>query len=198
MVRTPQTANPEDSITEVAGRMASSKMSCFPVLQRGDLVGMITTTDILMSQVQTAMVPPKVESGPKVADVMTPRPETVHPDDYILDAAGRMRNLTIRHLPVVDGQGALVGILSDRDIRSAVGDPTKALDSAGVRADVDALRVQDAMTPEVVTVHPSESCASVARLFVHLSASAVPVLDEGGGLVGILSYVDLLRGLSES
>jgi CBS domain-containing protein len=194
----PQTASPEDSITEVAGRMATSKISCLPVVDKGALVGIITTTDILSSQVQAALsaAPPR---GKRVEDVMSRDVEVAHPDDHLLDAAGRMQNRTIRHLPVINGEGTVVGLLSDRDVRTAIGDPMRAFDDAKGAAGstrLDALRVEDAMSRPPVTTTPDRLCSEVARDFVGMRASAVPVVDDSGTLVGMLSYIDLLRGLA--
>jgi CBS domain-containing protein len=190
----PQTAAPEDSITEVTARMAANKISCLPVVDKGALVGIITTTDILNSQVRAALdgAPPR---GKKVEDVMTREIEAVHPDDRLLDAAGRMQSRAIRHLPVIDGTGVVVGVLSDRDVRAAVGDPSRPLYAADA-PHLDVLRVSDAMSRPAVTTTPDRLCSEVARDFVNLRVSAVPVTEESGALVGMLSYVDLLRGLS--
>jgi acetoin utilization protein AcuB len=103
-----------------------------------------------------------------------------------------MRSLNVRHLPVVDATGRALGMLSDRDVRAAIGDPTYA----DRRLEVERLRVQDAMTAPPITVEPGRSCADVAREFVHLRASAVPVTDEHGVVIGILSYIDLLKVLA--
>lgn len=194
----PQTASPEDSITEVTGRMASSKISCLPVVDKGALVGIITATDILSSQVRTALsaAPPR---GQRVEDVMSRDVEAVHPDDHLLDAAGRMQNRSIRHLPVIDGEGKVVGVLSDSDVRMAIGDPMRAFDEtrgAAGSTRLDALRVEDAMSRPPVTTTPDRLCSEVARDFVGMRASAVPVVDDSGALVGMLSYIDLLRGLA--
>jgi CBS domain-containing protein len=190
----PQTAAPEDSITEVTARMAANKISCLPVVDKGALVGVITTTDILSSQVRAALTgsPPR---GKKVEDVMSREVEVVHPDDRLLDAAGRMQSRAVRHLPVVDGTGAVVGVLSDRDVRAAVGDTAGTLHAADAPR-LDALRVEDAMSRPAVTTTPDRLCSEVARDFVNLRVSAVPVTTESGALVGMLSYVDLLRGLT--
>jgi predicted transcriptional regulator len=190
----PQTAAPDDSITEVTARMAANKISCLPVVDKGALVGIITTTDILSSQVRAAMsgAPPR---GKKVEEVMSREVELVHADDRLLDAAGRMQSRVIRHLPVVDGAGAVVGVLSDRDVRAAVGNPSGAIYAEDAPR-LDALRVADAMSRPPVTTTPDRLCSEVARDFVNLRVSAVPVTEESGALVGMLSYVDLLRGLT--
>ena len=187
MVPNPQTARPTDSITEATARFVEYKLTSLPVVDKKRLLGIVTTTDLLRQAVRKAMQPP--DEGPCVGDVMTLDPVRVHPDDLVLDAAGRMRSARIRHLPVVDGDDCVVGMLSDRDVRAAVGDPVQ--DSATV----EDLRVRHCMTRPVVTAWPDQSCAEAARAFAMMHASAVPVVTrDDGKLIGILSYVDLLRG----
>lgn len=192
-----QTAAPTDSITEAAGRMAEYKIGCLPVTDKGTLVGLVTSTDILNAQVRKAMAPsPPVPTPPLVRDVMTRDPQTVHPDDHLLDAAGRMQAAGVRHLPVVNGNGEVIGMLSDRDVRSAVGDPRRALRSEG-EIKLELMQVRDVMSSPAITVREDESCADVARHFANLRVGSVPVLDHSGALVGILSYIDIVRVLAE-
>jgi acetoin utilization protein AcuB len=190
----PQTCGADDSIIEVTARMASDKLSCLPVVDKGRLVGIVTTTDILGAHVQNAMSPP-VERGPTVADAMTPNPATAHPDDHLLDAVARMRSISVRHLPVVDGEGKALGMLSDRDVRAAIGDPSR-VSLRGDDPEREELRVGNAMSTPAITVTGDRRCAEVAREFARLRASAVPVTDSNNVVIGILSYIDLLRALS--
>ncbi len=192
MRTSPQTCGPDDSLTEISERMAHDKIGCLPVLDKGALVGVVTTTDLLRAQVRSAMEPTQ-SGGPTVADAMVRNPATCHSDDRLLDAALKMKSLNVRHLPVVDAAGAALGMLSDRDIRTAIGDPTQVAARATA---IDRLRVKDAMSAPAITVEPGRSCADVARDFIHLRASAVPVTDERGVVIGILSYIDLLRVLA--
>ena len=55
MIATPQTANPDDSLTEAAGRLASSRIGALPVVERGALIGIVTVTDVLNAEVRDAM-----------------------------------------------------------------------------------------------------------------------------------------------
>jgi acetoin utilization protein AcuB len=55
MVAPPQTAAPEDSLTEVAGRLALAKIGALPIVERGSLIGLVTTTDVLEAEVREAM-----------------------------------------------------------------------------------------------------------------------------------------------
>ena len=51
----PKTAGPDDSLTEVAGRLAASKIGAMPVVERGELLGLVTVTDVLEAEVAQAM-----------------------------------------------------------------------------------------------------------------------------------------------
>jgi CBS domain-containing protein len=195
MHRDPQTCGPEDSVTEVAGRMASAKIGCLPVVELGRVVGLVTATDVLAAQVFQAMRP--VERSPLTArDVMSPDPATVHPDDHVLDAAARMHQLGVRHLLVIDGTSRLIGILSDRDVRRAIGNPIEAMESTVQRVRIAAIRVGDVMTESVQTAAPEDAVSDLARRFVHRSVGALPVLDQEGKPIGIVSYVDALEALA--
>lgn len=127
--------------------------------------------------------------------VMTPDPETVHEEASLFEAAARMTELGVRHLPVVDERGALVGMLSDRDLRTSIGDPVEALRG---RRDESESRVSDVMTRDPLRVELGTSIAEIAAMLTDDRIGAVPVVDEGDRPVGIISYVDLLRFLAKS
>jgi CBS domain-containing protein len=187
------TCSPDDEVGEVAGRMANFHLSCLPVVERGDLVGLVTTTDMLAARAREAQEEPV--GGPTVEAVMTRSPATSHPDDYLLDAAARMQEMGIRHLPVLDGGGRVIGMISDRDVRTAIGDPVRALGGAHSVA-IDLLKVRDAMSQPAITTTGDRSCREVGRLFADRALGAMPVVDDQGGLVGIISYIDVLRVLT--
>jgi CBS domain-containing protein len=190
MRSSPQTCGPQDSLTEVAARMAAAKIGCLPVTELGRVVGLITVTDVLEAEVRTALS--GTGAGPTVGDAMTPDPVVVHPDDHLLDAASRLRTHGIRHLPVVDGAGNMLGMLSERDVRAAIG--ALISDHAGTQdPKLELLRVEDAMSRPGISVSRNELCSEVAGYFARLSVDAVAVTDEAGRVEGILSYVDLLR-----
>ncbi len=190
----PQSIHPEDPVIEAAGRMATSRLGALPVLDHGELVGIISTVDILASQVDVAMQPS--DQGPMVSHYMTEDPVTMHPDDYALMALDRMREYQVRHLPIVDGDRKVVGMISDRDLRVAIGEPWRSDRPAHATVALQSMRVQQLMWMPSVTLSPTNRCVDVARHFASERLSTVPVTDEGGKLLGVLSYVDLLRALS--
>lgn len=180
---------------EAAERLMAAEIGCLPVVRQGNLIGMVTVSDLLAQRSAIRAAASLGQDGPAVASVMRPDPDTASIDDYLLDAAGRMTDRGVRHLPVIDGDRHVIGVLSDRDVRTAIGDPRRALDEPHVRAEVEAMRVGAAMSTPAVTVSASAPMSQLVRFFIDRRVGALPVVDDDGVLVGIVSYVDLLRAL---
>jgi CBS-domain-containing membrane protein len=187
----PETASPDDDLGEAAARMAACRIDCLPVVDDGRLVGILTTTDVLAERGKLFFKDGRVPV-PSVATVMRPAVERVTPDEDLLEATGTMIAERIRHLPVVDDEGRLVGMLSDRDVRSAIGDPFEALASAD-RGRGAELRVEDAMVRSPIRIGREASLADLTSCLLDERVGAVPVVDDDDYLVGIVSYIDLLR-----
>lgn len=134
----------------------------------------------------------------RVEDVMRREVVTVHGDDELIEAAARMMRNKVRHLPVIDGERHVIGIIADRDVRTAIGDPRRAIDDETIRIRVRALRVWAAMSTPVITVHPETPLAEAIDHFVDRRLGALPVVDDQERLIGILSYVDILASLFPS
>lgn len=197
MKRDPQTAGPEDSLTEVAARMAEQKIGCMPVTEKGKLLSLVTTTDVLAAEVREAFSG-SVADGPTVADVMTSDPETTHPDDSLIDVAGRMQSMNIRHLPVVDGDGKVIGMVSDRDLRSALGYVSQSLAEDNPYEQLSRLKVDQAMSRDVIVTTPDRPLKDLAGDLAALRVGALPVTDGHQRVVGVVSVVDVLRGLAST
>jgi CBS domain-containing protein len=125
--------------------------------------------------------------------LMTREPVTAAVDDNLFDAAARMADRNVRHLPVIDGDRHVVGILSDRDLRTLVGDASRPLRPDDAKVRMRSLRVADAMTRDVFVIRQDAPFAEVARVFTDQKVGAVPVVDDGDRLVGVISYVDVFR-----
>ena len=132
-----------------------------------------------------------------VRDVMTPNPQTIRVTDSIGKALEILYELDVRHVPVVD-RGTLVGLLSDRDLRSYSPSAMAAFrDRDAVSARL-AQSVSTIMSGDVVAVDPEDSVSEVVRLMIDYKFGAVPVVDSvEGGLVGIVSYLDVLKAVEE-
>ena len=130
-----------------------------------------------------------------VRELMTENPTSVIETDSIASALAVLERLDVRHVPVVDGSGALVGMISDRDIRCIVG-PYPAIDpELRVRLGWPITR---AMTGDVATVEADAEVTDAIDTMLEQKVGALPVIDADGDFVGIVSYVDLLRELGNA
>jgi acetoin utilization protein AcuB len=129
-------------------------------------------------------------------DLMTPKPVTVSPQTSFGEVWDLMRDMEIRHVPVVQA-GTLLGILSERDLARL--DVNRVLTVEGA----DALRrdlatpVVDVMSADVITVEPETTLSDVVAVFLESKVGALPVVEPSGEVVGIVSYIDVLRALQD-
>jgi CBS domain-containing protein len=129
-------------------------------------------------------------NGIRVVDVMTKSPLSVTPQETVGQADELMTENKIRQLPVVN-DGALVGIVTDRDIRSFLSG--SLLSTPGEREKALHVKVRDVMTTEPLTVAPDDELQEAVELLIEEKIGGIPVVDEAEGLVGIVTYVDVLR-----
>ena len=122
----------------------------------------------------------------KIKDVMTIAPHTIGIDQPLTMADEMMREFRIRHLPV-QKRGALVGIITDRDVKLA-----------STFEGIGKLRVEDVMLPDPYTVQEDASLGEVAKKMAEHKLGCAIVLDSAGKVSGIFTAVDGLRLLAES
>jgi CBS domain-containing protein len=144
----------------------------------------------------------------KVAEVMTQAPVTVRSDSTLEEAAQLMIQTRVSGLPVVDGTGSVVGMITEGDLLrraelGTAGPPTGWLASfvAPGRAAQSYIRthgqrISDVMTKELIFVSPETLLSEVVTLMESRHVKRLPVL-ERGHLVGIVSRADLLRALAQ-
>ncbi len=116
-----------------------------------------------------------------VRECMTKEPVTVSPKEDVRVAFSLLRQYGFRQLPVVK-DGALVGIVTDRDLRNAIN-----ID--------DNLVVADVMSSNPVTVYEDTSLGEAAWIIRSHKFNALPVVSKTGKLVGIITVTDILDGL---
>jgi acetoin utilization protein AcuB len=130
-----------------------------------------------------------------VGDVMTRKPITVSPDTKLSEVIERLYELDVRHLPIVEN-GELMGIVSDRDIKQYSLPPIDQMldpDRAASRLDQP---IGGIMHGSPLTVQPDTAVKEVVELFLEEKIGAVPVVEgHTSKLVGIISYVDILKAL---
>lgn len=129
-----------------------------------------------------------------VSKSMTGKVVTTTPQTRILDAQKTMVDKQIRHLPVVEEDDRLVGIITDRDIRSTL--PLSFIQQAlppEERERLAALTVGEIMTRKLITVSPTDTIQDALLIIQQHKVGALPVVDRNQRLRGIISVRDLLR-----
>jgi acetoin utilization protein AcuB len=129
-------------------------------------------------------------------DLMTPDPVAVRATATVNEAVQMFQALAVRHLPVVNAAHELIGMLSDRDLR-VLAIPS-IIDNVWIGAIQTALGapVATVMSGDPLSVDLDADAAEIVDLMLDHRIGAVPVVDADGRLVGIVSYVDLLRELA--
>jgi len=133
----------------------------------------------------------------KVSDYMSAEVVTANLRDGLRQTFYRMRERGIRHMPVLGDDGAMVGVISDRDLRR----PDWVDDEENVAHYYlldNAHKVEDAMTRDPWFVHPDDPIQDAVDLVLKHRIGALPVVGEGRKLLGMISAVDMLRAFHES
>jgi acetoin utilization protein AcuB len=127
-----------------------------------------------------------------IRELMTGGLITVRPATPILEARDLMVKERIRHLLVTDEGGALVGIVTDRDIRLNLPSQATSLSVWEINHLLTKLTVEQVMTRSVITIGPDRPARDGAQLMLDHKIGALPVLD-GGHLIGIFTETDIVR-----
>jgi CBS domain-containing protein len=114
----------------------------------------------------------------RVGEIMSKEPVVLRAKDKLAEAAREMERSSVRHLPIIDDKGVLVGLLTDRDLRALEG-------RAGP--------VTEVMRTDVKTVSAGTAAHEAAYLLVRHKIGCVPVTDDDGKLVGIVTESDFVR-----
>jgi CBS domain-containing protein len=131
-------------------------------------------------------------------DLMTPDPTIVVPEASVAEAWDLMRELDIRHLPVVEGR-TLVGMVSDRDFGRIRMASILATEGADALREELATPVVKIMSADVIWVDTETDLGDVVGLLIEHKVGALPVVSPGTrDVVGILSYIDVLKVLQSS
>ena len=146
MTQNPVSVAPDMTIREAAGVMRDRNISCVLVAQDGRLAGLLTTGDLTNRVVAGGVAPSR-----PVADVMTRDPFSLSPDSLVFDAMLAMSARHVGHLPVTDGEGSPVGILTRTNLvrRQSVSAVHMVAD-IGKAADAKAMATVVANVPQLL------------------------------------------------
>jgi acetoin utilization protein AcuB len=245
VTRNPRSASPQTPIPEMITFMVEDRIDMVPVLDDGDMVGIVTSADIVKLFVRLGAIRQlhvkagKVGGTPQggnsknkqlldllsggsdemadvlssvlrtVEDVMTDQVVSLEEQDNLAKAMDVMQEGKFRHVLIVDREGRLTGIISDRDIlrylpirsrQSQVqGAPSeqfrsRLFDVAPEDASLG-LPVKNIMSREVVHVLPTCSFYDAVKMLHEMKISCLPVVDEEKKLRGIVTATDVMRGL---
>ncbi len=142
----------------------------------------------------------------KVQDVMTSDVATTSPETPLKEAALALVQRRISGMPVVDGDGRVLGVLSEADILAKEGDDRHGgsgflqwLVDPGdpwISARFDAVTVGDAMSAPAQTIGPERPLAEAATVMLNEGVNRLPVVDDDGRLIGLVSRGDLVRAFA--
>jgi acetoin utilization protein AcuB len=127
-----------------------------------------------------------------VGERMTKDPIVIRDDIPIDKALKIMRDNKVRRLPVLNDKGALVGIVSERDLLFASPSPVTSLSIYEIHYLMSRVKVADVMTAEVITVTEDTPLQEAARIMVDNRIGGLPV-ERKGELVGIITETDLFK-----
>jgi len=179
------TVDKDADVREAAELMLKHKIRSLPVVNEGELVGIVTTTDLLK---------PLQDSEQRIDEVMTKQVITVSPEDRAIHARRLMLDNGISRLVVVE-EGRIAGILTERQLGRALGAFKTAADSKQASR-VRNLIVEDIMTQVVVTLRSDSTVGEAARLMLERGFSGIPIVDDKDNLVGIVTKTDLVKLLT--
>ncbi|AJD91804.1 acetoin utilization protein AcuB [Jeotgalibacillus malaysiensis] len=125
-----------------------------------------------------------------IEDMMVRDVHTLAPDATLNEAIELMSSEKVRHLPVTDVTGKVVGIITDRDIKEFSPSPFQTADSKALYE----TKLLDIMTTPVITGHPLDFVEEVAVTFMEERIGCLPIVSEDK-LVGMITETDILHTL---
>ena len=137
--------------------------------------------------------------GSTVKDVMTTQVLSVRPAASFKEMVVKMRRSRVSALPVVDGEGRVIGVVSEADMLNKQADldtgsgTLSDLLRFGQRQKADGVTAAELMTTPPVTIGPGVPLAEAARLMRDRRVKRLPVINDAGLLIGVISRADVLR-----
>jgi CBS domain-containing protein len=234
VTRKPKCASPETPIQQATTLMVENRVDSIPVLLENELVGIVTSTDVLKLFVRLHAIGQlhgeKAKTGQRrrfvdllagnsdkaiwalssvlgtVKDIMTEQVVSLDEQDCLNKVMKVMQKGKFRHVPVVDRQKKLVGIISDRDVlrllpfRKGQRRPQSELFRAELfdvepNEPVKHQQVYRIMNRDVIHVQPSCGFHDAVKMLHDMKISCVPVTDDNKKLLGIATVTDVMRGL---
>lgn len=164
--------------------------------------GLITLDDVQVVKYTHRYLNP-LPADKRVSDVMTRKVITLTDTMSVAEAWERMLKHLLKALPVLNADGEVVGVLTDEDLLDRAGleqrlSIAERLDEQSLQTELNSLRssplkAADVMTSPAITAQGDEPLGAAATRMAEHGIKRLPVLDEKGKLIGVLSRVDVLR-----
>lgn len=204
------TTTPDTSIVEVARIFSSKRIHRLPVVEDGKLVGIITPTDLLKIVME-------MKTNLLAGDVIRTTCVTAYEGDPMSYAVSAMRISDVAALPILDAQGKLVGIITDRDMFSDQVKDDSALKELGLSdiADLEGARnvlplffattdkykadmsqIKDHMVSNPTSVFKKTNLTEVAKIMISNDYGQIPVRGTKDELIGMIYDVDVLCAIT--
>lgn len=147
----------------------------------------------------------RMRSSLAVSDLMTRDVVTVKRETSLEEAARRLSGLRISGMPVVDDHDRVIGVIGELDIMSAMGgkrgaglrDFLRRILGEPVPARKTGERVEDVMSAPAITIRAAADVREAARVLDDRRIKRLPVVDDDGKLIGIISRADIVRAMSK-
>ncbi len=127
-----------------------------------------------------------------IKDWMTRDVQTITPDTTVPEAHRLMTQNNIRRLPILDGE-RLVGIVTRGDVRGAEASDATSLSIWELNYLLSRLEISEVMTRKPITVSPDSTIRAAAQTMLDNKISGLPVVDNNGTIVGIITESDIFR-----
>ena len=176
----------DDSLSQTQAALLIQRLE--DVTGRGHHLAVVPECCPTTTQRGEAMFTPQAKT---VADVMTRRLVTLKPDDQLGSIEEAMVTLRVRHLPVVDREGKLLGLISHADVWHAASSVLSERE-ADRNAIINQVPVARIMQTDLLTVEPQDLLVDVGKLMWDCKVGCVPVVERDGTLVGIITAADFI------
>ena len=132
-----------------------------------------------------------------VRDIMSSNVTTLGRNDKLSAVGDLMKIDRIRHMPILDEQGSVVGIVSQRDLFLSALVRALGFGTSATEKVLDSLLVKEVMTRDVITTTPDTPLAAAAQVMCDKKVGCLPVVD-GDSVVGILTEGDFVAAATEA
>jgi acetoin utilization protein AcuB len=132
----------------------------------------------------------------KIAELMKTKLDTVRDSDTLGAAIKTLREGGIKHLPVLNSTGRLVGIVTDRDLKRANASNVGTLEIHDLLYLLDKVKVREVMTRNPLVARPDAGVGAAARIMVERGIGCLPIVQDKK-LLGMITTTDLLKRLGK-